>query len=725
MPDRTEVDMINPNADIYSSSDTGSEFYVPGWLATMIVDGEKVDGQTPSFEWWQELGAEERSLLQSEHEADGDDTTLMAIHRIVGGVAEEATLSLNASGDIVAEWSDDGPYTTSGVDYGYPMASFDEAMLYLISNNSEWLHPMYGGVFEPTVTSLNESGDTFMRGPVGPLAGLSVGQNFKEDGINLQTPSGIGVDYRVDPTLTLGGDVWYRQLATGEYEQRIYNDSSTSRTYSLHGGRNTASAEAYSYTEWLPFEWYITKADGSPMGGTGRPDSGSWTDSVAHHRRLMASNTASMDHSYRIAIAEASGFGGGPLFTEDEFAVFRDHFGEYLEEKGLEFNTLVPPNLSDEDLGSPSAWASTGWRWTTPGQTGQIAPFGGPIDERGNHVAFNPEDFFREYLGQEGGYEMTDSSKFGFWTLMDKINPFYNQYQDWWDGMYTDELAVPSFSTFANNPEQTRIYAGPKPNEEDFQYPGSYLAAAREWDEKVRDGYAQVLAIASNNFAPDPMLQWLASNTGIIESNADIDLEEEDIDLEGGDDGMARGGLVSLAVGGPVPPQGIGGLEGGLPPGAGMGGGGMPEMLPGQMPSLPMENMDIATAIQSDPILMGAAMAILGQHPDPQSAIQQAVSAYGEEIVQALVQAISQQGALQGPGDGLSDSIPATIDGQQPAKLSSGEFVVPADVVSHLGNGDNQSGASSLQGMMERARQQRTGNPQSPPAIDPSMVMPA
>ena len=151
---------------------------------------------------------------------------------------------------------------------------------------------------------------------------------------------------------------------------------------------------------------------------------------------------------------------------------------------------------------------------------------------------------------------------------------------------------------------------------------------------------------------------------------------------------------------------------------------GIDSLLPGQTPAMPIENADLYEIVQNDPVLMQATMAILGQHPDPQSAIQQAISVYGEEVIQSLIQAISQQGALQGPGDGLSDSIPATIDGQQPAKLSSGEFVVPADVVSHLGNGDNQSGAGALQQMMSRARGQRTGSPESPPAIDPEMVMP-
>jgi len=65
---------------------------------------------------------------------------------------------------------------------------------------------------------------------------------------------------------------------------------------------------------------------------------------------------------------------------------------------------------------------------------------------------------------------------------------------------------------------------------------------------------------------------------------------------------------------------------------------------------------------------------------------------------------------LKGPGDGMSDDIPATIAGKQPARLANEEFVIPADVVSHLGNGSSEAGAKQLYKMMDRVRQARTGN---------------
>jgi hypothetical protein len=65
---------------------------------------------------------------------------------------------------------------------------------------------------------------------------------------------------------------------------------------------------------------------------------------------------------------------------------------------------------------------------------------------------------------------------------------------------------------------------------------------------------------------------------------------------------------------------------------------------------------------------------------------------------------------LKGPGDGMSDDIPAKIGRKQPARLADGEFVVPADVVSGIGNGSTDAGAKRLYQMMDRVRSARTGS---------------
>ena len=87
--------------------------------------------------------------------------------------------------------------------------------------------------------------------------------------------------------------------------------------------------------------------------------------------------------------------------------------------------------------------------------------------------------------------------------------------------------------------------------------------------------------------------------------------------------------------------------------------------------------------------------------------------------------AYAEGGYLQGPGDGMSDNIPANIDGNQSAALSTGEYVVSADVVSSLGNGSSEAGAKRLHAMMDRVRKATTGRKAQATEINPSKYMPA
>jgi hypothetical protein len=79
---------------------------------------------------------------------------------------------------------------------------------------------------------------------------------------------------------------------------------------------------------------------------------------------------------------------------------------------------------------------------------------------------------------------------------------------------------------------------------------------------------------------------------------------------------------------------------------------------------------------------------------------------------------------LRGPGDGMSDSIKANISGRQEARLADGEFVIPADVVSHLGNGSTEAGSRKLYKMMADVRRARTGKAKQAPAVKVDKYMP-
>ena len=79
---------------------------------------------------------------------------------------------------------------------------------------------------------------------------------------------------------------------------------------------------------------------------------------------------------------------------------------------------------------------------------------------------------------------------------------------------------------------------------------------------------------------------------------------------------------------------------------------------------------------------------------------------------------------LRGETDGMADKLNTSIDNKQPAKLSHGEFVVPADVVSHLGNGNSDAGAKKLYQMMDKIRIARTGTKEQGKRINPDKFMP-
>lgn len=110
-----------------------------------------------------------------------------------------------------------------------------------------------------------------------------------------------------------------------------------------------------------------------------------------------------------------------------------------------------------------------------------------------------------------------------------------------------------------------------------------------------------------------------------------------------------------------------------------------------------------------------AAMALMGQHENAEAVLQNFVKEFGQQALQDLAERVQLIMAKQGGGDGLSDSVPAN--------LSEGEYVVPADVVSNLGNGSTDAGGKQLDGMVDRTRQLR-GTPAVPPPLKPEKVMP-
>lgn len=111
-----------------------------------------------------------------------------------------------------------------------------------------------------------------------------------------------------------------------------------------------------------------------------------------------------------------------------------------------------------------------------------------------------------------------------------------------------------------------------------------------------------------------------------------------------------------------------------------------------------------------------AKAALLGEHPRPREAIERFREAFGSDALDVLRDRISA-GRVRGSGGGLDDLVPGSIEGRQRVRLADGEFVIPSDVVSGLGDGSTDQGVRRLHGLMNKVRQQRTGKRTQPKAI--------
>lgn len=177
-----------------------------------------------------------------------------------------------------------------------------------------------------------------------------------------------------------------------------------------------------------------------------------------------------------------------------------------------------------------------------------------------------------------------------------------------------------------------------------------------------------------------------------------------------------------------------------------MAGGGMVQFSPtGQVPVTMQAGglADIAAAsgqpasppMNEKAIVEGAIAAVQGKIPEEQAApiLAAFVQTYGEDALRKLVDDVQSgrapqggAGPVRGPGDGMDDMIPARMDdGSSDVLLSDGEFVIPADVVSGLGNGSTEAGAAELDRMMGRVREARTGKTEQPKAIAAGGMVPA
>lgn len=115
-------------------------------------------------------------------------------------------------------------------------------------------------------------------------------------------------------------------------------------------------------------------------------------------------------------------------------------------------------------------------------------------------------------------------------------------------------------------------------------------------------------------------------------------------------------------------------------------------------------------------IVNEAKAALLDEHPRPKEAVDRFRNMFGEDAFNLLRDRVAG-GRVRGAGGGMDDLIPGTIEGRQQVRLADGEFVLPADVVSGLGDGSTDQGVRRLKEMMTKVRQERTGKKAQPKAV--------
>ena len=129
----------------------------------------------------------------------------------------------------------------------------------------------------------------------------------------------------------------------------------------------------------------------------------------------------------------------------------------------------------------------------------------------------------------------------------------------------------------------------------------------------------------------------------------------------------------------------------------------------GGLAELPTRNLPHYNDAQN--VVAEARAAMLGEHPARNDAVRRLDEQMGPDTVRAVEE---EGGRVRGAGGGLDDLVPGTIEGRQQVRLADGEFVIPADVVSALGDGSTDQGARKLHEMMNRVRKAKTGSTQQP-----------
>lgn len=124
-------------------------------------------------------------------------------------------------------------------------------------------------------------------------------------------------------------------------------------------------------------------------------------------------------------------------------------------------------------------------------------------------------------------------------------------------------------------------------------------------------------------------------------------------------------------------------------------------------------------------IVSAGIAALRGQHPNPREALDAYDKAFGTDATTELIRSYADGGVVSGPGSGVADLVPGSIDGREDVRIASGEYVIPAWAVAALGDGSTEAGAKVLDAMVARLREAGSELIMGSEPIKPNEFLPA
>lgn len=161
---------------------------------------------------------------------------------------------------------------------------------------------------------------------------------------------------------------------------------------------------------------------------------------------------------------------------------------------------------------------------------------------------------------------------------------------------------------------------------------------------------------------------------------------------------------------------------------AGLGGKSITPLMPYNKPEQgqTMANGGIVgQTLDKGGVVSAGIAALRGKHPDPRSALDAYDRQFGPDATSELIRNYADGGVVSGPGSGVADLVPGSIDGREDVRIASGEYVIPAWAVAALGDGSTEAGSAILDAMVARLREAGSELIMGTEPIKPNEFIPA